>query len=167
MKDSSPFHQNPALWLIVLVPVLAIIVGIGMLFVSIYNFDGLVVDDYYKKGKEINVTLERDNFAAKYELFADIDLDQANSAVLMELSARQDFRLPEKVYLQFLHRTLSGKDLLIELHHQSGLLYRGELPELSESRWLIELGTDDWRLTGGVIWPVEESFELESQRISG
>lgn len=138
-----------------------------MLFVSIYSFDGLVVDDYYKKGKEINVTLERDKFAAKYELFADLDLDQANSTVLMELSARPEFQAPDKVNLQFLHRTLSGKDLLIELDRQSGLLYKGELPKLSESRWLIELGTDDWRLTGGVIWPVEKSFELESQRIDG
>ena len=167
MKDSSPFYQNPALWLVVLIPVLAIIVGMGMLFVSIYSFDGLVVDDYYKKGKEINVTLERDNFATKYELFADLDLDQANAAVLMKLSARQDFQAPDKINLQFLHRTLSGKDLLIELDQQSNLHYKGDLPELSESRWLIELGTEKWRLTGGVVWPVETNFELESQRIDG
>ncbi len=164
MNKSSPFYQNPALWLIVLVPALAIVVGVGMLVVSIYSFDGLVVDDYYKKGKEINVTLERDKFASKYALFAELDLDQDNATVSMKLSADKGFQAPDKINLQLLHRTLSGKDLLIELNRQSDLIYKGEMPKLSNSRWLIELGTSEWRLTGGVVWPVETSFELESQR---
>lgn len=167
MKKSSPFHQNPALWLIVTVPALAVVVGLGMLIVSIYNFDGLVVDDYYKKGKEINVTLERDKFASRYSLFADLDIDQENSSVLMKLSADQGFQAPEKINLHFLHRTLSGKDLLVEMKRHGDFTYRGKLPELSDSRWLIELGTSEWRLTGGLIWPVETTFELESQRIDG
>lgn len=167
MKKTSAFYQNPALWLVVMVPLVAVIVGIGMLIVSIYSFDGLVVDDYYKRGKEINVTLERDKNAAKYDLFADIDLDQPNSAITLELSAEEGFQAPETIKLQFLHRTLSGRDLLVELNRLSGLRYSGVMPELSESRWLVELGTPQWRLTGGVVWPVESSFELESERAGG
>lgn len=165
MKKTSAFNQNPAMWLIVMVPAVAVIVGISMLIVSIYSFDGLVVDDYYKKGKEINVTLERDKYAAQYALFADIDLVQASSTIMMDLSAGQGFQVPDKINLQFLHRTLSGKDLTVELNRQSGFSYKGTMPELSKSRWLVELGTAQWRLTGGVVWPVESSFELESQRI--
>ncbi len=166
MKKTSAFHKNPALWLVILVPVSAVIVGLSMLAVSIYTFDGPVVDDYYKKGKEINFTLQRDKMASDYELFAELIMDQDKEVIEMELSANDRFEFPANIELNFLHRTLSGKDQKVELVQQSDGLYQANLPALSQSRWLVELGAADWRLTGAFVWPVESTFELDSQSIN-
>ncbi len=163
MKRTSAFHKNPALWLIVLVPISAVVVGLSMLAVSVYTFDGPVVDDYYKRGKQINLTLGRDKLASEYELFAEFMMDNSNADIKVKLSANENFQFPELIELNFLHRTLSGKDQQVELFHHANGVYRAQLPQLSESRWLVELGTVDWRLTGAFVWPVETTFELDSQ----
>ena len=48
------------------IPLSAVIMGIVMLTLAIQSWSGLVVDDYYRKGKQINRVLARDKLA--YEL---------------------------------------------------------------------------------------------------
>ena len=49
IKPGSPFYKNPALWLVVLLPLTTILVGIAFVVFSITHYDGVVDDDYYKK----------------------------------------------------------------------------------------------------------------------
>ena len=71
-NNSTPWHKEHYVWLIIFFPLLAVVGGIITFILAINSNDGLVVDDYYKQGLEINRTLERDQNAANYELDADI-----------------------------------------------------------------------------------------------
>ncbi len=59
-------------WMLLAIPLSSVCVGGVMLWLAIHNEDGLVVDDYYKRGLQINRTLERDAVAARYALSSDL-----------------------------------------------------------------------------------------------
>ena len=66
-SEHRPWTREPLVWLLIGIPATAVVVmGMIMLTVAIQTWSGLVVDDYYKKGKQINRVLARDKFA--YEL---------------------------------------------------------------------------------------------------
>ena len=61
---SNTWYRNPLVWLLILFPAWSVIAGVSTVVLAFQVFDGVVVDDYYARGKAINVTLERD-FAAQ------------------------------------------------------------------------------------------------------
>ena len=60
---ASNWKQEPLVWLLIAIPAAAVIMGIVMLTLAIKSYSGLVIDDYYKHGKQINRVLARDRFA--------------------------------------------------------------------------------------------------------
>jgi hypothetical protein len=80
MTDTRPWYAEPWVWLIIAIPLTAVIVGMITIYLAVSTSDGLVVDDYYKRGKAINVDLARDRAAARYELRAQIDSAAAGCA---------------------------------------------------------------------------------------
>ena len=163
MKSTSPFHKNPVLWLVVLLPLTTVVVGLIFLVFSIKNYDGVVIDDYYKKGKQINKTLERDELATQLDLKANLNLDAQRHLIFATLDANLNFEYPEKVELKFIHRTLSQKDVNVELLKQSGNNYQAVLPQIEVSRWQIELGTTTWRLKGYLDMPEQSIISLAAR----
>ena len=55
---TEPWYKVPFVWLVVGIPLSAVIMGGVILYFSIVSFDGLVVDDYYTEGKKINRVLK-------------------------------------------------------------------------------------------------------------
>ena len=53
-------------WMIIMIPFSAVVMGGVMLTLAVSSDDGLVTDDYYRKGLQINRTLERDALAASH-----------------------------------------------------------------------------------------------------
>ena len=68
VTQSTPgnWKREPLVWMLIAIPLSAVIMGVVMITLAIQSYSGLVVDDYYKKGKQINRVLARDKFA--YEL---------------------------------------------------------------------------------------------------
>ena len=66
----KPWYREPFVWLVILFPASAVIGGMITISLAISSDDGLVVDDYYKRGLEINRTLERDKAAARHGIQA-------------------------------------------------------------------------------------------------
>ena len=58
MSDTpkKPWYREFYVWLVIFFPVLAIVAGFYTLKLAIESDDGLVEDDYYKQGIEINRT---------------------------------------------------------------------------------------------------------------
>ena len=79
-------------WLVIAIPLSAVIVGMIMLTISIQTFDGLVEDDYYKKGKEINQVLARDEFALSNGITAMVTLDAQTGVVVIDLESEAGFQ---------------------------------------------------------------------------
>jgi hypothetical protein len=160
MNTSRVWYREPLVWLIVSFPLTAVIAGFFTLYLAIQSKDGLVVDDYYQKGKEINMSLARDRAAARHGLRAGIVLDTAKQTVVVQLSITRGQPLPETLNLRWLHATRAGFDRKQSLIRSPDGRYRSAFPELAPGHWYVQIEAQDWRLQGSLHIPGEVRLEL-------
>ena len=139
-------------WLIIGIPSTAVVVGMIMLTVSITTWSGLVVDDYYKKGKEINRVLARDKFAYELGLAAGFSLDE-DGRVVIRFDPEVSVVPGDRIELQLVHATRPGLDGRIVLDNRNLGVLEGKLRLEGSGRWNLFLQTGDWRLTGSLQYP--------------
>ena len=153
--DTSKRHwsREPWVWLLIALPLTAVIAGMVTLYLAVTSSDGLVVDDYYRRGKAINRDLARDQAAAAYQLHATIDYAAATSHFTLALQA-QDYKLPQAIRLSVLHPTMAGRDQVVSLAHLGAGQYQGAVASLARGNWYVQLEADDWRLSGTLTLPV-------------
>ena len=160
ISPKSPFYKNPTLWLIIMLPLTTVIVGIAFVIFSIITYDGVVEDDYYKKGKQINQAIERDEAASHYGLSANIKIDSEKKLLSLRLDAQQHMDFPERLKLKFIHRTVSDQDIVLQVVRDTVNDYFAVLPELPRGLWRVELSTPKWRLRGKISYPEQNQFVL-------
>jgi len=160
MNEQRPWYREPLVWLLISFPLIAVVAGIATYIIADRTRDGLVVDDYYKKGKEINLSLARDRAAIRLGLSGQVRIDANAGQVVVELAASSGVRLPDSVTLNWLHATRSGFDRIQELRRGQDGKYRAELPELAPGHWYAQLEAQDWRVQGSVRVPAEIRFDL-------
>ena len=90
-NSTQPWFRMPIMWLVLGIPLSAVLVGGVMLTLSIVSFDGLVDDDYYRKGLGINQRLDRIETARTLGLTSAVELDGASGAISVDLSANPGF----------------------------------------------------------------------------
>ena len=56
--DSGPWWRHPLMWLVVGGPALVVVAGLATAWIAWSDPDPIVEPDYYRKGMEINRTLE-------------------------------------------------------------------------------------------------------------
>ena len=160
MQDIRPWYREPLVWLVIAFPFIAVVAGIATYIIADRTEDGLVVDDYYKKGKEINKSLARDYAATRLGLHGGLRLDAKAQQVVVILAADRRDALPPVVTLRWLHGTRSGFDRNQELQRQSNGDYRADYPELAPGHWYVQLEAQDWRLQGSLHAPGETRLDL-------
>ena len=156
----KPWYREPFVWLLIAFPSTAVIAGFLMLSLAIVSDDGMVVDDYYRRGKEINLVLARDQAAAARGLQGRVEFDDAKHQLLIRLSARAPDTIPDNVELKFLHATRSGIDRTLILPRLSDGLYQAPSLELAQGHWNVQLAAQDWRLVGSLFVPGNRSIDL-------
>lgn len=165
---TRPWYREPMVWLIIAFPVTSIVVGITLYVIADRNHDGLVHDDYYKKGKEINLTLARDQAAAQAGLQAEVRLDSNARRAQVTMTARNISTLPEQITLRWLHATRAGFDLTLTLARTAPGRYQAVFPELAPGHWYVQLEAQDWRLQGSLRVPQDTQAALKpSPVVSG
>lgn len=160
IKPDNPFYKNPTLWIIILLPSLTVIMGIVFFTFSVLFNDSAVVDDYYKKGKEINRVLERDIWASDNQISATIRLDNDKKLAFVDIGSDQKFTQDQHISIKFIHRTLKAEDRELVLIQEKDNQYYAVLPLLHPGRWLIEMGNEQWRLKGQATLPEEVDIQL-------
>lgn len=167
MTDIRPWYREPLVWLLISFPLTAVIAGIATYIIADRTKDGLVVDDYYKKGKEINKSLARDDAAARLGLHGGLRLDANGRQVVVTLTADRRDALPPAITLRWLHGTRSGFDRHQELQRQPNGDYRTDYPELAPGHWYVQIEAQDWRLQGSLHAPAETGLELRPAPTAG
>jgi hypothetical protein len=165
------WKQEPLVWLLIAIPFSAVVMGVVMITLAIQSWSGLVVDDYYRKGKQINLVLARDQFAHELGLAAGLSLVAGPSLVAdqsLDDSGRVEIRFDpevsvipgERIELRLVHATRPGldQDLIFENHQLH--LFEAELQLPGPGRWNIFLQTADWRLTGSLQYPQDRQARL-------
>ncbi len=154
------WYQEPYVWLVILFPSLAVIGGMITITLAINSNDGLVVDDYYKQGLQINQKLDRDYAAGRYGLKAFMAFYVSDQVIEINLYRNTDYVLPNTLNVTFFHHTRSGFDTSLTFEKMENSIYRGQLPNLIAGEWTVELSADDWRLMSSVKMPMPMTREF-------
>jgi hypothetical protein len=141
-------------------PLSAVIGGMITIYLAVSTSDGLVVDDYYERGKAINMDLARDEAAARYQLRAIIDLDLHDNLMQLQLQSAAE-TLPKMLTFSVLHPTRPGRDQTIVLRHAGDGVYHGDIDEMARGSWYLQLEADDWRLSGKMQIPLADRLVLQ------
>lgn len=149
----SPWYREPFVWLLIALPLAAVVGGFVTLALAIHTDDGLVVDDYYRKGREINRVLARDDAALRLHLASDLEFDAERRAVRVRLTGVPALERPARLHLRLLHATRGGHDRELDLDLTADGSYHALLPPLAPGRWHVQLEAADWRLVGSAVFP--------------
>lgn len=141
--------------MVLAIPATAVIVGAVMLVLANVTWDGLVADDYYRRGMEINRSLARDAEAARRELRASVAFP-APGIVTIRLAERDHAAASGDgaPILRFARAARTGADVTVAMTRAAGGVWHGVLPEMASGKWYVEIGNDRWRLSAPVRIPV-------------
>ena len=90
--ESRPWYRQFWPWFLIAIPLFAVITGLFTVVIATVTSDGLVVDDYYKRGLSINRVLARDQQAAELGIKA-ADLPELAELAANDIAASQN-RVP-------------------------------------------------------------------------
>ena len=158
-RQTRSWKQEPLVWLLIAIPAAAVVMGIIMLTLAIGSYSGLVVDDYYKQGKQINRVLARDRLAHELGLVAGVRLE-ADGRVEVRFAPEVSVVPGDDIELVLVHATRPGLDQRVLLRREDTRLLAGELRLDGSGRWNVYLQTPDWRLTGSLHYPRQADVEL-------
>ena len=163
-KEPPSWKSEPFVWMLIGIPASAIIMGAVIITFAIQSWSGLVVDDYYKKGKQINRVLARDKFAYELGLAAGFAIDESGR---IEIRFDPDVSVipGDRIELKLVHSTRPGLDKSLYFDNRQLHLLEGEIALQGSGRWNLYLQTADWRLTGSMQYPEARSAELRPNYI--
>lgn len=158
--EKKPWYRVRMMWLIVAFPIVSVIMGMTILYFAITTYDGLVVDDYYQEGKNINLTLHRDKAAQAHGLESTLDIDYPHHLLKVQLKATHLAVLPASIQVSFLHATRAGYDRVVVMQQQRPGEYQTTLPDLVQGHWDLQIEAGDWRLVGLLVTPDEAHLRM-------
>jgi uncharacterized protein len=153
-----PWYREPWPWLLMAGPLAAVVMGVVMVVLATRSNDGLVADDYYKRGLTINQTLDRVERARTLGLAADAAFNPDRTQVRVLVTGVTE----QKLVLRLVHPTRAGLDQVVDLSRGAGGLYEGRMsaPALGHWHLSIEDPAATWRISG--VWsPEADAARLE------
>jgi hypothetical protein len=160
-STARPWYRESWPWILMAAPASAVAGGAVTLWLAVSTADGLVADDYYKRGLAINQVLHLEQAAARMGVV--LRLEPGADALVVRLEGRA--ARPEALFLRLAHATRAGNDMRLRLAHQGGGVYRSELPARPPGRWrvIVEDPRGEWRVAGD--WPrAAQPFVLGGSR---
>jgi len=164
-SDARPWYRHRWPWLLMLGPAIVVVAGGVTLWLAVRSDDGLVADDYYKRGLAINRQIERDARAGALGLNATVDLGADGHVRVRLASAVADAAaLPASVRVVVAHPTRSVDDARATLVRTPDGSYAGKMAPLARGRWRLFVETDEWRLPAVEIDGPRNGVALTAQR---
>jgi len=160
--EHHPWYKEFWAWFCVGILVLAVVLGLGLLYVAVNNPPSIVVDNYYDVGKGINKSLERERLAKQLGMRATLSLNHDLEQAELQLEGQT---LPQQLVLNIISPTQPEQDrrVILQPVDNSGL-YRGLLEvQISGKRFVELLGQadgEDWRLFEEEILVLNQPIEL-------
>lgn len=162
MQSNSPksWYKQFWPWFLIIVPVTSMVLSFTMMNFAFNSKDSMVIDDYYKEGKGINLKLQKLQQAK--------DLNIATTTKISVNGVQVEFvsGLPdsgEALVFDFFHATQKHKDFSIKLLRDANGVYRAPLERSVSGKWQISLHPIDehWKIQKVVSLPQTNAFEFE------
>lgn len=161
-EDSEPWYRQFWPWFLIALPATAVIASIITITLAVKSRDGLVDDNYYKKGLAIHKDAAQADTARQLGLKASLHILAENSAVEVVLN---DAAIGEvnRLILIAIHPTRSHQDRRIDMRRTAPGLYVGELAPLTPANWHLSIEPPNlaWRITGRIAIPQQARTQLE------
>jgi len=150
LKQDKPWYRYYGPWMLMLGPAVVVVAGIITAWLAVKYEDGLVTDDYYKRGKEINMDFARDQEATRLGLNSNLMLGDDDQDIRLMLTGNTDLATVRDLTLRLMHPTVQGRDQTLVLQALGNSLYQGKLQNALQGRWYVSLDapSQKWRLTG-------------------
>lgn len=154
------WYREPWPWLLMAGPAAVIVAGAITIYLAVVSNDGLVADDYYKRGLAINQTLTRDSTARDINARAQIEFAANFSQVNVAFSSAESAQ--SQLVLRLAHPGKPALDRILPLTRDENGRYLAAFPALSAGRWQVTLEDvrQSWRLTGEMGIPGRAALTL-------
>lgn len=158
-KTEAPWYRQGWPWFLIMFPAIAVVAGLTTFWIAYDTFDGMVVDDYYKEGRTIDMTVARSAKAAELGLSAKVKLRSEDVQIV--LNSSKGIALPGSLIVTIIHPTRAGQDQNLVLEGYGGV-YSGEIATLGTGKWLMQLEDESriWRLNGTTHLPAGMEFSV-------
>ena len=157
-QDAKPWYKQLWPWLLIAIPVFTALKAVHTVIIMQQHSPDLVVDDYYKAGRAINMQLAKYREAELRNLNAHI-LIAGNRAVVR---FAQNHVLDGLLHLDFYHPTLANRDFAIDAERSGELLYVATLPLTPTGKWqlVVSDASKQWKLRAELSLPATEEIKL-------
>jgi hypothetical protein len=147
-------------WLLISLPLSAVIAGFLTLYLAWKSNDGLVANDYYKEGLEINHALESRKIAQQLGMNGELKLNGEQAEV--RLSAAREISFPPAIRLKVINPVRAGEDQEVLLTGVGGV-YTGALRPIAAGHWTLAVEDEakTWRLELPAVLPLAGAIELK------
>jgi len=145
-RGIKPWYREPWPWIIIGsigTVVLACFVTLG---IAIWSYDGLVAEDYYKKGLIINRDLEREERSTALGLSASLTVLPDDVVQVVLRGGVAAFKPPQSLHLRAVHPRFPDRDREATLAYVKDGVYSGHFVAPTEGQWEIVLEGGDWRM---------------------
>lgn len=159
-----PWYRERWPWLLISGPAIVVVAALGTAWLAVTSDDGVVADDYYKRGLVINREIERAGRGEALRMGAVLVLTP-DGAVRLELSGAPDATVPTEVRVRFANATRAGLDRTVSLARVPDGTYAGRIEPLPNGRWHIAVETDAWRLPAQEASGVVREVRLGAARV--
>ena len=141
---ARPWYRDRWPWILMAGPAFVVCGGSYAMWLAKSTDDGLVADDYYKRGVAINRTLQRFERAAELKLGAVVAV-HSDGDVRVTLTGAES-QAPPLLRLRLVHPTRAGLDESADLVRSVDGSYVGRIAAPASGCWLVIVETDAWRL---------------------
>ena len=137
-----PWYRERWPWILMSGPAAVIVAGTLTTWMAFATSDGLVADDYYKRGLGINAVLGREQAAVRRGISARVE--RAGGEVRVELRGAE----PPVLFLSLTHATRAGIDVRLRLERAADGSYRAALQPLAAGHWraAVDDPLGQWRV---------------------
>jgi len=171
-EQSKPWHKYPLVWMMIAIPFSAVIMGVVMMWLAVDTDDGLVIDDYYKHGLEINRDISRDKEAFGLGLSAVVEFsnkDSSEDAKMFSVKFNKGLleNYPDRLQLNLQHATRGNSDVGIVLNRGMNNQYIGYTKkQITEGVWYFEIAEKAWLMKVRHYVRAHNSVNLQSNYVS-
>ena len=140
--DTGPWFKERWPWILMAGPATVILAGAITTWIAFSTRDGLVAEDYYKRGLAINKVLAKERVAERMNLSLDVSLEPGRLKIRLQGDA------PPALFVHLVYAPREGNDLRLRLARTAEGDYEAELPALAPGHWraVVEDPQARWRI---------------------
>lgn len=156
----KPWYREPWPWLLMLGPFVVVVAAIYTAWLAVSTADGLVAEDYYKRGLSANKTIAQSDKAKAMGLVAMVKVVEGGFSI--RLTAKDEgFAAPPAISVTLSHPTRAGLDQS-QTFQREGDAYVGKLRLPTSGHWLVLIEDEpkSWRLLGNVVLPAAGETQI-------